>query len=258
MIDIGTLYESMDVKQVQKNKDKEDTQAAKVDLMRFRAFLQTPYNVFLDTSYYMAKSDSDWISPQKKSFQQGNPRLALGFNWLKLGSIRERAQFDIYAGMSIKTKNSDFGSSRNDQYGGIRTTKNFHYFVIGLIGELTMMGTPSNHKEAALGNMSRLGGALAWVVSTDITLELEAYRYQISAYGKSGYSGEKVDHNITFAGASPKLLLGLSSNIELMLGGTFKTKNIMPRDQRLLVSAKLYDVLGAYGNSIFAGLDFSL
>ena len=76
--DFGFNYESLSIKQ----QNVEGT----VSILRFMGSIQTPINIFLDFSYYGAKTESQQIS-EDSSLQRGNPKLILGFNWLKIGKI---------------------------------------------------------------------------------------------------------------------------------------------------------------------------
>ncbi|MGZ3808525.1 MAG: hypothetical protein ACXVCE_10590, partial [Bacteriovorax sp.] len=60
----------------------------------------------------------------------------------------------------------------------------------------------------------------------------------------------------SFSTLSPKMNLTLVPAVNLELGARFRTNK--PKSDQDLASAKLFDLHGAYSNSLFAGLSFTI
>jgi len=228
-------------------------QTKKVDKYHSNLFIQSGYNVFLNASFWMAKTDSEMISSNQKT-QNGNPTFKLGFNWLRFGNQTELATVDLFGGMMLKG-NSDFASSRNDQLLGIETTKRFHQMAFGLGYEYRITGDPSNPGESVVGNISRFQAALGWKVSSDINLSLEAN--YIKVQGNNASLGQTIlSKGFNYGYVTPKISLALSHMVGIDLGGNFKTKKVLIDES--VLKARLWEMQGLYGNSIFAGLNILL
>ena len=63
-------------------------------------------------------------------------------------------------------------------------------------------------------------------------------------------------NSITFSSLSPKLNLTIVPAVNLELGARFRTNK--PKSDQNLSSAKLFDLHGAYSNSLFAGMNFTI
>lgn len=219
----------------------------KISSLHLNTHIQTPVNIYLEVSYWNALYDAE------KS--EGNPKAIVGFNWLRLGSPEEEARLNFFGGGQFAAK-SKLGSSRTDKIVGVETTKRFQNFGLGLGYDLTLVGLPENQNEMAIGNIGRLVFSTGWVVSNDIQFEVEVENFMISSAKNSrSASQERLDKKLNFSTISPKLSLGLSSVINLQLGARFRMKKI-PASQNL-DSMKVFDLHGANGNSLFAGLGLS-
>ncbi len=213
----------------------------KVGAVNFDMHFQTPYNVFLDGSF--------WQANYKGQQQAGNPKVMLGFNWLKMGNASDEARLDLTAGMRFRGQ-SEIASSRNDKIFGIETTKRFMNFGLGLAYELTLSGDPSKQDEYAIGNVHRISVSTGWMVSNDIQFELEAENFKVMESTNSARLN-RLSSPLSFSTISPKLNLGLSSYVNFILGARFQM-------QKAQVTAKLFDLHGANSNSVFSGLTLSI
>lgn len=218
----------------------------KYGVLNMNAHLQTPMNVFIDASY--------WNANGNEGSSSGNPRLILGFNWLRFGSPSEEAKLDIYGGAKLSS-NSMLGSSRTDKIVGAETTKRFGTFGIGIGYDMTMVGTPKKIEENAIGNIGRLTVSGGWMVSEDIQFEVEAENFSINPAKDQGRTN-RLKEKVSFSTLSPKLNLGLSSAINMELGARFRMKKA--KEDSNLMAAKVFDLHGAHSNSLFAGLNITL
>lgn len=218
----------------------------KIGVINIGTHIQTPFNVFFDASYWNASTNS--------GSQSGNPRLILGFNWLRFGSPSDEARFNIYGGAKLSSS-SELGSSRTDKIFGVETTKRFGTFGLGIGYEMTLVGAPKNNEEMGIGNIQRLSASAGWMVSSDIQFEVEAENYKI-APKKDAASGNGLNESVSFSTLSPKVNLGLAPAINLELGARFRMKKAS--EEARLSRARVFDLHGSLANSLFAGLNMTL
>jgi hypothetical protein len=227
-----TLSTNYEISQINSNK---------VGSINYDMHFQTPYNIFLDTSYWQA----DYLGKNLS----GNPKFILGFNWIKFGNQADEARLDLMAGMRLPGQ-AGLASTRTDKIFGLETTKRFFNFGLGLGYELTMTGNPKNHDEMSVGNIHRLSVSAGWMVSNDIQFELEAENFKVME-SSDLTSVNRLSTTQSFSTLSPKINLGLSSYINFILGARYQM-------QRAPIAAKVFDFHGAYSNSVFTGLNFSI
>ena len=65
-----------------------------------------------------------------------------------------------------------------------------------------------------------------------------------------------LEESFNFTIIEPQLQLGLGKNVKLLMGATFGLKK--SKNKNGIIGAKLWDINGAYGNSLFAGLKISI
>jgi hypothetical protein len=217
----------------------------KYGVLNMNAHVQTPVNIFLDASY--------WNANGNEGSSSGNPKLILGFNWLRFGSPSEEAKLDIYGGVKLSS-NSTLGSSRTDKVVGAETTKRFGTFGVGIGYDMTLVGTPKKSDENAIGNIGRLTISGGWMVSEDIQFEVEAENFSIAAGDQS--RANRLKEKVSFSTLSPKLNLGLAPAVNLELGARFRMKKA--KEEANLQASKVFDLHGAYTNSLFAGLNITI
>lgn len=244
-LDFAFGLKSSDVKMNERN--------GKVQTFNFDGHFQTQYNIFLDFSYWQLSQRSKNIQ-QESGNEKGNPLVLLGFNWLEFGSGAEAATVDFYMGGLFGQSGSDLATQRTEKIAGLRTIKRFNQFALGVGYEFHFNGRPDNSQEMEIGDMRRFSASLGWVVSPDIKLLLEANNYKISKSSNSE-NVKYLDRDINLSSISPKMHLNFSRSVVLEIGGTFRTRRMS--DDSIL-SAKLWNLEGAYGNSLFAGLGMSL
>ena len=227
-------YESMEI------------EGAKYGVINFGTHIQTPMNVYLDASYWRASGD--------EGSNNGNPKIILGFNWLRFGSPSDEAKLDIYGGMKLSS-NSKLASSRTDKIVGAETTKRFGTFGLGLGYDMTITGTPKNSADQSIGNINRLTVSGGWMVSQDIQFEIEAENFTINP-SKDSQASNQLKEKVSFSTLSPKLNLSLAPAVNLELGARFRMKKA--KSEANLMTAKVFDLHGANTNSLFAGLNVTL
>jgi len=218
----------------------------KAGVLNFNTHVQTPFNVYFDLSYWQAQT--------KIGSQSGNPKFILGFNWLRFGSPSEEARLDIYGGARMKGS-SELASSRTDKIFGAETTKRFGTFGLGLGYDITMTGTPKKETDMSLGNIHRIAVSGGWMVSNDIQFEVELENFKINP-AKDQSRPVRLTEAASFSTLSPKLNLTIVPAVNLEMGARFRTNK--PKNEGQLSQAKLFDLHGAYSNSLFAGLNFNI
>lgn len=231
---LTTNYESMEIA------------GEKYGVMNVGFHLQTPFNVFIDSSYWNASGNSGSNS--------GNPKVILGFNWLKFGNPSEEARLNLFGGMKFASS-AKLASSRNDKIVGAETTKRFGSMGLGIGYDLTMAGVSKREEEKSIGNISRIVVSGGWMVSNDIQFEIDIENFTIASDNKST-KANKLNQKVSFSTLSPKLNLGLATAINLELGARFRIKKAS--EEANLLSANVFDLHGANANSLFAGLNLSI
>jgi hypothetical protein len=222
----------------------------KINSWHFDGHFQTNYGFYINASHYMASSESESLAANTGT-QQGNPRAILGFNWLRFGSGADAGSIDILAGASLGQTGSDFASQRTDKIFGIETTKKMASMVLGLGYEYRITGASKDENELAIGNIQKIYAILGWMATPDIRFSVEGGTYKIGE-GTGDYS---LVEKTSFGYVSPKVHLSLSPIVSLELGAIFRSKRLKNES---LVDARLYDLKGAYGSSILAGLSLSM
>ena len=230
----NTNYEAMEIN------------SEKIGVINLNTHLQTPFNVYLDATY--------WNAQAKAGSQSGNPKAILGFNWLRFGNPSEEARFDFYGGAKL-SGSSELASSRTDKIFGVETTKRFGTFGLGLGYDITLTGTPGKSTDMGIGNINRITISGGWMVSNDIQFELEAENFKINPSNDTSRANH-LNQSVSFSTLSPKLNLTIVPAVTVELGARFRMNK--PKSTQDLASAKLFDLHGAYSNSLFAGLNLSL
>ncbi len=238
---------------------KESTTATLADIHKynFGLHLDTAYDIYLDASFWTAKSGSDELLDTQKS-QKGNAHYKIGFNWFK-STGENPVQADIYLAYVQGAKNSQFASSRNDQIIGLETSKRIHKVALGLGAEYRRVGNPKEEEEYAVGNISKFAAGFAWLVSNDIRFTFEAAAYKISE-SDDRFRANKWEDEISFSVFSPALHLQLFRSLEMKLGAHVRTNKPQFENESEInsfLNAKLLDLPGVYGNSVYSSLNLS-
>ena len=217
---------------------------------------QTNYNLYIDFGYWAATSELRNSAGVDESLEneKGRLKFILGFNWLRFGKSEEMATVDIYGGGYLKGSGG-VASTRTDKVVGIETSKRFHNFALALGYEYHLTGTPSAESESSIGNIGILKTSLGWMVSNDISFTLEGGMVSIKA-DTNVDRVNRIEEASKFSYIKPSLILGLAPSVGLEMGGVFRTRRAHNIDS--LVSSRLWNIPGAYGNSLFAGLKFSI
>lgn len=227
--------------------------AKKVDALSLEAKFETNYDLFLNLehTFYSGRNN---LQNKSVSNESGNTLILLGVHWLEFGQASNALNFDIYAGARLKSK-GEFASTRNDKIVGVETAKRFFNTAFSLGYEYTMTGTAEDKMETDVGNISTLFAKLGILVSHDIKFILSAKNVAIAS-SDNDTSASYLQKTIKYAYLKPELVLNLSDSVGLTLGGVFRTRR--PNTTELSSDLRLWSLNGLYGNSIFAGLDFSI
>ena len=230
----NTNYEAMEIN------------SNKIGVLNLNTHLQTPFNIYVDLSY--------WNAHDSNTTQSGNPKGIIGFNWLRFGSPSDEARLDLYGGAKL-AGSSTLASSRTDKIFGADTTKRFGTFGLGVGFDITLPGAPKKSDDMSIGNISRIAFSGGWMVSNDIQFEVELETFKISQSSETSRANH-LNNSVTFSTLSPKMNLTIMPAVSLELGARFRTNK--PKSDQNLATAKLFDLHGAYSNSLFAGLNLSL
>ena len=236
-------YENVSLKSEEYNTD--------VNLYELAARIQTPVNLFIDLSYLNVSSDFHGLAKSTTSMQDSNVTALLGINWLKLGTLSDLASINLLGGVSFSPNQSDYGSERVDKIFGVQTSKRFFNFFLDLGYQLTLTADSEDNSEVDIGNIQKIYGALAWIVSVDIAFQIEGATYSVME-GDSKVNSDYLVTKNTFGYVSPKLNLGLAPMVELELGAVFRTSKA--KDLNKLVRAKMWNIKGIYGDSLYSSL----
>lgn len=226
----------------------------KVSKMNMNLHFQTPYNFYIDAEYFTIQSDSLDDNLLDTSYQRGNPKAVLGLQWLEFGKADNKVNLDLLIGLSYKSS-SPYSSSSTDQIIGLQTMKRFYNMAIGLNYLIRKTGNPTDESQMSVGNISTFGAEFGYMVSNDIQFSLMAKSISI----KKSSNLERsliLDKNISFSYVMPKLTLGIGRFISVELGAIFQTDRV--KNTANLLPARLWDLKGLYGNSIFAGLNITI
>ncbi len=233
-LSLATNYETLEI------------EGQKYGMINAGLHIQTPVNIFFDASY--------WTASGSEGTQNGNPKLILGFNWLRFGSPGEEARLDLYGGVKLSSS-SKLGSSRMDKIVGAETTKRFGTFGLGLGYDVTLVGLSKNDEEKSIGNINRLTVSGGWMVSNDIQFEIEVENFSINSAKDSSHVN-RLTEKASWSTLSPKLNLGLATAVNLEIGARFRMKK--PKAESELLQARVFDLHGSNANSLFAGLNFTI
>lgn len=228
------------------NYEAREIESEKIGVINLNTHLQTPFNIYFDVTYWNAQNEA--------GSQSGNPKAIIGFNWLRFGAPTEEAKLDIYGGAK-NSGSSVLASSRTDKIFGAETTKRFGTFGLGIGFDMTLSGTPKKETDMSIGNIQRIALSGGWMVSNDIQFELEVENFKIKESSDLNRTNI-LKQDVRFITLSPKLNLSISQSVGVEMGARFRTKK--PKNDQDLASAKLFDLHGAYSNSLFAGLNLSL
>ena len=223
-------------------------QERELNQIKVQAKYQTDFNLYLDSSFWAGKLNGDKFGP-------GNLETKLGFNFLNAGGPNSLATFDLLAGVNFSTWDSSYASKRVDQIYSLFSTKRFHRIILGLGGEFRITSDSKNEEVTSIGNIGTFSAMLGWEISRDIKVFLEGGLVTI-APGKAKDSGNYLPGNAKYTYISPLLQLGIFSQLWVELGAAFRIKHEGYNDT--LAGARLFDLKGIYGNSLFTGLKYSL
>ncbi len=226
---------------------------SKVRATGLEARINSPWNLHLDMKYAMYSTDDKELS-EKSGSQPGNPEFKLGIDWLDFGSAQDRTTVTLIAGASLAAKGSTLGSSRTDKIIGLETTKRFFWAGLGLGYEMYLTGTPAQESEMAIGTIHHIYAGLDFDVSPDISMGIMADNFSVGNASDSTRANH-LDENLSFSSVATSLTLKPQGLCAIELGARFNTKRVQSPES--LASARLWNLPGAYGNTIYTGLGIS-
>ncbi len=218
----------------------------KVSMYNLKLNVVTAYDLYFNLGYWYAAGKDG-------KFYSGNPSAKVGFNWLRFGSDSLETRIDLIGGLSFSGSKSEYASKHNDWVIGLETSKRFGMTLLGISHHMTVAGKAQGSGQLEYQGIQTTTLALGHRVSSDIAFEVQYYSYLVQKAKKS--ESNSLDHNVRCAVISPSLLLSLSSNIELNLGATFRDKKV--NSDASLYAARLWELKGFYGNTLFANLGMS-
>ena len=230
-VNMGAGYEALKVKGQEYN------------LVKVKANYLTDINLYLDTSFWAGKGNGDKFGP-------GNLEAKLGYSLPTIGGPSSMATFDLRAGVNFSSWDSNYASGRLDQIYSLFSTKRFFNLFIGLGGEWRITGVSKIEEVTSIGNIGTYFAMAGWEISKDIKIILEGGLVTISP-GKESDSGK-----VKYTYISPLLQLGIFSQLWVELGAAFKINDEGYNNS--LAGARLFDLKGIYGNSLFTGIKYSL
>ena len=205
---------------------------------------------FKVSQFYGASND---INLNGAFSKKGNLEVRLVANWLRWSNGEYDTKLDIFGGVSIKERNSNFASSRNDKIVGFETARNFSNFIFSLGHELRLTSTPKDKAEMAIGDIRKYYAIFGWKVTSDINFAVEAVQHNIRPSNNEGLA---LKDKVVSGYLSPWLFLNLSARYDIIMGGVFRTNRIKNREE--LIKARLWSFQGLYGNSIFAKINVNI
>jgi hypothetical protein len=218
----------------------------KVGLFNIGTHIQTPFNVYFDARYWQASSNL--------GSSAGNPKLILGFNWLRIGSPSDMAAFNLYGG-GMLSSNSPLGSSRTDKIFGIETTKKFGNVGLGIGFELGMSGAPKKSTEMAIGNTQKIEISGGWMATNDIQFEVSAENFKINKNSEFA-TALSLQKELSYSTLTSKMNLQIFPAVNFEFGARFPMKRA--KSEQDLGQAKLINNHGTYSSSVFSGLNLSI
>ena len=230
------------------------TKNAKVNRGILTGHMQTPYNIYLDFQYWYGTTEDQRLAANNR-WQAGNPSVKLGLNWLRFGQAQDMATVDFFLGGMVKgPTNSVFAATRSDLFFGGETTKQFQEFIFGLNYEMRLVGRPSRADEGEIGNVQKVATVLAWRAAPNIRFSVEGAGYRMAP--KAGSVSNTWSGKHAWSYIAPQLDLALGSSLNVAMGALFPLKSVEVNPE--LLQGRLWDFKGAYGSSIYAGLNYSL
>lgn len=218
----------------------------KVGLLNIGTHVQTPFNVYFDARYWQANTNT--------GSSAGNPKLIMGFNWLRLGSQADMASLNLYGGAMLSS-NSTLGSSRTDKVFGVETTKKFGNFGLGIGFELSLSGAPKKSTEMAIGNAQKIEISGGWMATNDIQFELSAENFKINKNSEN-VAANSLQKDLSYSTLTSKMNLQIFPAVNFEFGARFPMKRA--KSEQDLANAKLINNHGTYSSSVFSGLNLSI
>ena len=235
--------ESVDVESFSKNDN--------ASFYKMNLYYRPQSDLYLKLGYYFGFADS--LNLYENQSRKGNLDFRLVANWLSWSNGSYNSKLDFFAGVSLKERSSNFGSSRTDKVVGFETSRNFSNLIFSLGHEYHMTGKPKNQDELAVGDIRKYYGILGWKVTPDINFAIEAVHYEIAPTSKGD---DSLKNKVSSGHLSPWLFLNLSKKFDFILGAVFRTNKIRQKDK--LRRARLWSYQGLYGNSVFTKINLNI
>ncbi len=237
----------------------EEGAEGKLSLIREQLNIRTNKGAWLELGFFHSAYDNlsyNGVEQEEisSSYQNGNPRVLLGINWLSLSDLQGSMSLDTYLGASFAASGAPYGGhSRDDKILGMAVAKRINMMLFKLGGEYIITGNAKEAEEVQIGDLTRLTAGLGYIVSNDIRLSLEWTQTEVSAADKL-LRMPRLEENYKFSVLTPRMLLNFTPNLALDLGASFQTR-VVGGKKSDLAKAGLLEYQGALGNTMFAGLN---
>ncbi len=243
--EFSSIFSNTDYKAAEKE--------GKFDRLDLKSRINTDYKFFLDLSYPMY---SGRISSNQKdtSYQGGNPKLVLGLNWFEFGQGSEALSIDMHAGVALEGS-SEFAAKRTDKILGISSSKRISNVGLSFGMDYTFTGSSKDESAVDIGNIQSLYLETGIIVSSDIVFVIRAQNITINS-SNDLIRENRLKEDIKYSVIEPKMKLRMSSMVDLIMQASFRMRR--PKSEELSTGLGVWDLNGAYGNSIGAGLEIKI
>jgi len=167
---------------------------------------------------------------------------------MELGGQFDRMIVDLVAGAMFGVEVSKLASQRNDKYVGVITQKKFVNMDLSLGMEYWFLDD-GKYNETSVGGLQKYIASVGWSATADIRFDFTATFFRLSEVGNLG-------EGLAVSEFSPQLILGLSSNFHLILGGKFSSG--IEYNEGEVGDLRMWNIPSLYGNSLFANLSFTI
>lgn len=209
--------------------------------------LETEYNVYLSVGHHWFSTNDRNLASSAKT-ESGNTTAIVGLHWLKMGDDKNGANFDFYLGAVFPHQQSPLASTRQDKIVGVETAKGLGRMSLGIGYELRLTQGPKLESELSIGDIQILKAAMSLQATNDIRVLVEASSIKINP-GDNEDEDYRLDAEREFIRISPALYLGIFPSVNWVIGANFRTKE--DSEDSRLVDARLWEISGVYGNSVF-------
>ncbi len=246
-IAVSTSFKSIDIA---------SSNAEKAKIVDFNIIMNTGLNVALGLYHWRTVSvDGNYFEKDSKNkSHSGNTKLYARFNWLKFGESHDATSVDLLAGYSMGKESSLLATSSDVKMVGIRTFKQFYILALGIGYKMYFHDSTTLKDEVAISDVKNIHGNLTWIISSNLGFSTEVGSYSIS--GKKS-SSDLFAQKLEYSYIQPRLRFKIARRLNIELETIYSNIESFKKNPNFL-DARLWNYKGAYGNSISAGLIFTI